>query len=260
MESKSDDESSNDESLDDTKSQEPDLQEPFTMSRPTPQLVNTFARALCDNLKGLYDLTLVSPESKYISFCYDKTKRDLYVQFNGYKKTDYENGQYLIHINLPENYPARPPMIRVLSESGRFMPGCWLSLTISHYHPEHWVPLSLEHLVVNVISAFTDNLAGIGHMKSSVEDKKIFAQNSREYNKKHYPQLTEMFNRIDKDKQQMNEMSKDQLNNYVEELKSFVTIEFLSEQIKSFPDLLSVSTSCESIQEQNNERENIYIV
>lgn len=175
-------------------------------------------KILKQNIDSLYDLTFISPESKNISFIYDVEKRDLFVEYIGYKGTDYHAGQYFIHVNLPTDYPESPPKIRILTESGRFYPGCYLSLSISHYHKESWVPTTLEFLVVNIISAFTDDLHGIGHIITTSEERKHFAQESRHYNETHYPELSAKFNLTAKEKHIISQLSKDDRVGYVKNL------------------------------------------
>lgn len=170
-------------------------------------------------LDELYDLTFISPEKKNISFVYDHDSRDLYIEYIGYKGTDYYQGQYFIHLNLPDDYPLSPPKIRVLTESGRFYPGSYLSLSISHYHKESWIPLNLEFLVLNVISAFTDELGGIGHIRASSDERKSYAEKSRRYNEVHYPELCEKFDLINKEKMAIAQISKEELVKYVDTLK-----------------------------------------
>lgn len=168
-------------------------------------------------INELYTLTYLTSESKNISFYYKQNT--LYVEYIGYKETPYYLGQYFIEFVLPNTYPNDPPSISVLTESGRFIPGKKLSLSISSYHPGTWYPQSLEMLIVNFIASFTDHLYGIGHMNKTDEEKKQYALQSREYNSLHYPELCKEFEIIHHHKDLIDGLSNDEKIAYVEKLK-----------------------------------------
>lgn len=54
--------------------------------------------------------------------------------------TDYEGGIYHGRLQLPKEYPWKPPAISLLSPTGRFEVNKKICLSISHYHPESWTP------------------------------------------------------------------------------------------------------------------------
>jgi ubiquitin-protein ligase len=183
-----------------------------------PDLIKIFRQYIDE----LYVLTYLTPESKNISFYYPNNEtNDLYVEYIGYKGTPYHNGQYFIQYTLPKTYPNAPPSIRVLTESGRFQPDHILSLTISSYHPETWYTQSLEMVIINFISAFTDkDMRGVGHISSPDEDLIKYASQSREYNMIHYPDLCKEFGIIHQHKEAISTMTKDEKLAYIEKIKS----------------------------------------
>lgn len=154
----------------------------------------TYNEYLKKCLLELCELTTIGYMNKNFAFYYVHDTSTLYVEYIGYKNSPFEDGQYIIKFVLPNEFPYKPPQISILTESGRFYPCCSLSLSISHFHPETWYPMSLELLIVNVVSCFDDfTICGIGHVNEpNKEDIKKYALKSREYNKnKHFDIFTE---------------------------------------------------------------------
>ena len=54
--------------------------------------------------------------------------------------TDFEGGVYCGRIQLPHDYPYKPPNIILDTPNGRFCQGQKICLSISAYHPEQWHP------------------------------------------------------------------------------------------------------------------------
>ena len=52
----------------------------------------------------------------------------------------YAGGCYHGKITFPEQYPFKPPSIRMLTPSGRFQVNTRLCLSMSDFHPETWQP------------------------------------------------------------------------------------------------------------------------
>lgn len=101
---------------------------------------------------------------------------------------DYTGGEYILRIKLPDDYPFSPPVIACLTPSGRFEPETNICLNITHMHSETWSPLiTLEKMIYSVISVFYDQtISGIGGIKTSSEQKRMYAASSVEYNQKHF--------------------------------------------------------------------------
>ncbi len=54
--------------------------------------------------------------------------------------SDFEGGVYCGRIQLPSDYPYKPPNIILDTPNGRFRQGEKICLSISAYHPEKWHP------------------------------------------------------------------------------------------------------------------------
>jgi ubiquitin-protein ligase len=141
--------------------------------------------------------------SDNISVYFDSTNGHLYVEYIGYKDTDFHNGQYFILFSLPHNYPQSPPDISILTESGRFYVNQSLSLSITRYHEERWIPISFITLIVSMISVFPEyDMIGIGHIRRYEDNPGLvirqIATNTRDYNERHNQEMYEIFNKINK--------------------------------------------------------------
>lgn len=175
---------------------------------------------ICD----LYDLTF-GESSQNLSFHFDYETFTLFVEYIGYKDTEFNDGQYFIKFCIPCEYPLSPPTISVLTKSGRFIPNQALSMSISSYHKESWVPMSFEFLIMATISAFTDNtVRGIGHLSPTLEEIKQCAQNSREYNKLYYPNLYEIFDHYSQEKRNLVNKTEKDRQEYISKLKNTILI------------------------------------
>lgn len=165
-------------------------------------------------------LKSMNEDSSFVGY-YDKDEFKLYVEFIGYEDTDFHNGQYIIEFTLCHKggcFPLHPPMIKVLTESGRFDVNKHLSLSVSHFHPGTWIVMSIVALINCVSWVFSDyNVRGIGHLKANSDTVKNLALASREYNSKNYPKLSDFFECVHKlketkDSEKLETLIKDMLD------------------------------------------------
>ncbi|KAJ9082505.1 Ubiquitin-conjugating enzyme E2 6 [Entomophthora muscae] len=99
--------------------------------------------------------------------------------------TPYAGGQYHGRLIFPEDYPFKPPSIRMTTPSGRFKPDTRLCLSISDFHPDTWNPAWSVSTILNGLLSFmaTDDHTS-GSMVSTEEDRKAFAIKSFGFNYK----------------------------------------------------------------------------
>lgn len=97
---------------------------------------------------------------------------------------DYEGGEYILHIKLPEEYPFKAPVLSFKTPNGRFNVDTNICLNISHFHPESWTPLiNIDKIVMSVISIlYDDKIDGVGSQISSSDTKQKLAKESIQYN------------------------------------------------------------------------------
>lgn len=108
----------------------------------------------------------------------------VYFLIEGLKDCPYENGQYVVILILPENYPAYPPKIQMLTPSGRFSVSKNICTTFTDHHKESWSPAyTFSTIMKSFVSFMLDKYDGhVGGMNASNEDKIILANKSKEYN------------------------------------------------------------------------------
>ena len=98
----------------------------------------------------------------------------------------YEGGVYVFQIDIPKDYPHRPPEIKVLTPSGRFQTMTSVCVDgITAHHSESWSPLhSLSSVCVAFISFMSDDHGGLASIKASAAERRALAQASDAHNEK----------------------------------------------------------------------------
>ncbi len=128
---------------------------------------------------------LASNPPEYI---YAKPEEDNLFQFHyvllGPPETPYAGGIYHGVLVFPENYPFKPPAIKMFTPNGRFEVNKRLCVTMSDYHPETWSPLwNVDKILMGLLSFMTeDGGRAIGSIKQSDADCKKYAKESLEFN------------------------------------------------------------------------------
>ncbi|OLL22211.1 Ubiquitin-conjugating enzyme E2 6 [Neolecta irregularis DAH-3] len=101
----------------------------------------------------------------------------------GPKGTPYEGGQYHGTLTFPPDYPYKPPAIRMLTPSGRFLTNTRLCLSMSDYHRESWNPAwQVSTILTGLLSFMTGNDITTGSLSSSDVEKREYARRSRQWN------------------------------------------------------------------------------
>ncbi|KAL6901961.1 hypothetical protein ACP4OV_004837 [Aristida adscensionis] len=100
----------------------------------------------------------------------------------GPRDSEFEGGIYHGRIQLPSEYPFKPPSFMLLTPSGRFEVQKKICLSISNYHPEHWQPSwSVRTALVALIAFMPTNPGGaLGSLDYKKEDRRALAIKSRE--------------------------------------------------------------------------------
>ena len=115
--------------------------------------------------------------------------RTIYFIMEGFPQdSPYNRGQYIVELELHQNYPFEAPKIRMLTPSGRFTENTWICVAgLTHFHSEQWSPvLTFTTIMASFVSFFCDKTQGeIGGIATTDTLKKEYAASSREYNKKY---------------------------------------------------------------------------
>lgn len=99
----------------------------------------------------------------------------------GPQDTEFEGGIYHGRIQLPPEYPFRPPAFMLLTPNGRFETQTKICLSISQHHPEHWQPSwSVRTALVALIAFMPTNPDGaLGSLDYTKEERCALAMKSR---------------------------------------------------------------------------------
>ncbi|CDR38464.1 CYFA0S02e01970g1_1 [Cyberlindnera fabianii] len=112
----------------------------------------------------------------------------------GPPETPYQGGQYHGTLIFTSDYPYKPPAIRMVTPSGRFVPNQRLCLSISDYHPESWNPSwTVETILTGLLSFMTSNEITTGGMNTPQEEKIRLQKESRRWNAMYNRQFKEVF-------------------------------------------------------------------
>ncbi|KAH7836669.1 hypothetical protein Vadar_004188 [Vaccinium darrowii] len=100
----------------------------------------------------------------------------------GPSDTEFEGGIYHGRIQLPAEYPFKPPSFMLLTPNGRFETQTKICLSISNYHPEHWQPSWSVRTALVALIAFMPTEPGraLGALDYPKEVRRALALKSRE--------------------------------------------------------------------------------
>lgn len=114
---------------------------------------------------------------------------------------EFEGGEYLVHMKIPENYPFSPPVFRFLTPQGRCNINVAVCIDIGHFHSENYRPsLGLYGFAMSLYSfLLSDVTDGINIINCGVEEKRRLAASSVEYNKTNYADILAHFTKIESD-------------------------------------------------------------
>jgi ubiquitin-conjugating enzyme E2 J2 len=117
----------------------------------------------------------------------------VYIRLLGSKNTPFEGGEYILKLELNKDWPFYPPNFSMLTPSGRFEIGKDICTSFSKYHPQGWSPaLNFNVIAISMHSFMNDRDSDhVGAVKPQCHDGliKTFADQSKEFNKKHFGTL-----------------------------------------------------------------------
>ncbi|XVF66118.1 hypothetical protein PTKIN_Ptkin10aG0009000 [Pterospermum kingtungense] len=100
----------------------------------------------------------------------------------GPRDSEFEGGIYHGRIQLPAEYPFKPPSFMLLTPNGRFETQTKICLSISNHHPEHWQPSWSVRTALVALIAFmpTSPNGALGSLDYKKEERRSLAIKSRE--------------------------------------------------------------------------------
>jgi len=116
--------------------------------------------------------------------------RHLYFLIEGPDDSPFKGGEYVMRVELPNDYPMSAPVLRMLTPSGRFEVDKSICTTFTHFHPESWSPTyNFSNIMVSFVSFMLEpqdpkHHVAVGGMYASEETQREYALTSKEWNKK----------------------------------------------------------------------------
>ncbi|CAJ1042170.1 putative Ubiquitin-conjugating enzyme, partial [Leishmania shawi] len=96
-----------------------------------------------------------------------------YFVVDGPADTPYEGGRYVGLIEIPSDYPFKPPSVQMCTPSGRLKTGMQICLSNSSYHPENWSPMwGLRTILIALVSFFASEEPTTGSMSATAEERR----------------------------------------------------------------------------------------
>ncbi|GAV70865.1 UQ_con domain-containing protein, partial [Cephalotus follicularis] len=123
-----------------------------------------------------------NPSDDFMSLPLEENIFEWQFAIRGPGDTEFEGGIYHGRIQLPAEYPFKPPSFMLLTPNGRFETQTKICLSISNHHPEHWQPSwSVRTALVALIAFMPTNPSGaLGSLDYKKEERHALAIKSRE--------------------------------------------------------------------------------
>ncbi|KAK4425947.1 Ubiquitin-conjugating enzyme E2 32 [Sesamum alatum] len=123
-----------------------------------------------------------NPSDDFMSLPLEENIFEWQFAIKGPRDTEFEGGIYHGRIQLPAEYPFKPPSFMLLTPNGRFETQTKICLSISNHHPEHWQPSWSVRTALVALIAFmpTSPNGALGSLDYSKEERRALAIKSRE--------------------------------------------------------------------------------
>ncbi|CAA0382699.1 unnamed protein product [Arabidopsis thaliana] len=123
-----------------------------------------------------------NPSDDFMSLPLEENIFEWQFAIRGPGDTEFEGGIYHGRIQLPADYPFKPPSFMLLTPNGRFETNTKICLSISNYHPEHWQPSWSVRTALVALIAFmpTSPNGALGSVDYPKDERRTLAIKSRE--------------------------------------------------------------------------------
>ncbi|KAL2338959.1 hypothetical protein Fmac_013405 [Flemingia macrophylla] len=124
----------------------------------------------------------LNPSDDYMSLPLEENIFEWQFSIRGPRDSEFEGGIYHGRIQLPSEYPFKPPSFMLLTPNGRFETQTKICLSISNHHPEHWQPSWSVRTALVALIAFmpTSPNGALGSLDYKKEERRALAMKSRE--------------------------------------------------------------------------------
>ncbi|XP_076933889.1 ubiquitin-conjugating enzyme E2 32-like [Bidens hawaiensis] len=123
-----------------------------------------------------------NPSDDFMSLPLEENIFEWQFAIRGPSDTEFEGGIYHGRIQLPSEYPFKPPSFMLLTPNGRFETQTKICLSISNHHPEHWQPSWSVRTALTALIAFmpTNPNGALGSLDYKKDERRVLAVKSRE--------------------------------------------------------------------------------
>ncbi|KAL8481219.1 hypothetical protein ACS0TY_027126 [Phlomoides rotata] len=123
-----------------------------------------------------------NPSDDFMSLPLEEDIFEWQFAIRGPRDSEFEGGIYHGRIQLPAEYPHKPPSFMLLTPNGRFETQTKICLSISNHHPEHWQPSWSVRTALVALIAFmpTSPNGALGSLDYKKEERQALAIKSRE--------------------------------------------------------------------------------
>ncbi|KAG8370517.1 hypothetical protein BUALT_Bualt14G0125100 [Buddleja alternifolia] len=123
-----------------------------------------------------------NPSEDFMSLPLEENIFEWQFAIKGPRDSEFEGGIYHGRIQLPAEYPFKPPSFMLLTPNGRFETQTKICLSISNHHPEHWQPSWSVRTALVALIAFmpTSPNGALGSLDYPKEERRALAIKSRE--------------------------------------------------------------------------------
>ncbi|CAA3012115.1 ubiquitin-conjugating enzyme E2 32-like [Olea europaea var. sylvestris] len=148
------------------------------MAEDKYNLKNPAVKRILQEVKEMHS----NPSDDFMSLPLEENIFEWQFAIRGPQDTEFEGGIYHGRIQLPAEYPFKPPSFMLLTPNGRFETQTKICLSISNHHPEHWQPSwSVRTALVALIAFLPTNPNGaLGSLDYPKEERRSLAIKSRE--------------------------------------------------------------------------------
>jgi len=109
----------------------------------------------------------------------------------------YEDGEYIVKIVAPKDYPFKPPKYYFQTPNGLYTPHENCCINIGSYHADQYRAvlgmLGFANQLIGAMLQWKTIGSGISLVKTSEEKKMELAEASRHYNRDKYPEIVSLF-------------------------------------------------------------------
>ncbi|KAL8486136.1 hypothetical protein ACS0TY_022541 [Phlomoides rotata] len=122
------------------------------------------------------------PSDDFMSLPLEENIFEWQFAIRGPRDSEFEGGIYHGRIQLPAEYPFKPPSFMLLTPNGRFETQTKICLSISNHHPEHWQPSWSVRTALVALIAFmpTSPNGALGSLDYTKEERRALAVKSCE--------------------------------------------------------------------------------